>query len=172
LPHPDSAVIVAADDRFRLAFASTDDDCRQITALLTRMHAEVGRAPKNFGRAVREIDRVVHEECAMIVYDDDEPIGSAGIISYAPWYADEDEHHLTERWFYVLPDYRGTGRPFRLLFDEIGKLCADLGMRAEICIFNPHASRSGMRIRSDRYFVTAAGSVVFAGAEDRLEGTG
>lgn len=160
---------MSKDNELSLRFAEGDEDCRSILRLLIEMHKEVGRTGINFTKGCCEIDRVVKEKFAIIIWDGDKAIGSAGIIEVSAWYSDDADSHLTERWFYVLPEYRRSSKAFEIMFDEIRQFATEVKLPAMLTIFNPDGPRDcdrlatdGMRARfvAEKFFFQPAGAIL------------
>lgn len=122
--------------------AESDEDAMKIGRLIVEMSKEVGRAAPDPNKAFIEIYRVLKEEAAWVVEDQNGlVVASLGIVSNkeGAWYSREP--FLSEQWFYVLPALR-RGDATKMLLAELQSFCDAVKMPAFIKYFDPQRLRS------------------------------
>ena len=117
--------------------AESDEDARKIARLLCEMYKEVGRLPVDANEAFKELYRIIKEEAAWLVEDQNGlEVATLGVQTVpGAWYS-PDTPFLCETWFYILPGLRG-GVARQLLEAELAAFCDATGLPAFIEYFDP-----------------------------------
>jgi GNAT superfamily N-acetyltransferase len=110
------------------------------------MSAEVGRSPVDPNAAFQEIYRVIKDEAAWIVEDQNGlEVASLGVVQQpGHWYSPHTAF-FSEQWFYVLPGLRADGAARKMLEAELSALCDLTGLPAFIKYFDPRKLASDDR---------------------------
>lgn len=95
-----------------LIMPSTEGFALMVCRLLLELHREVGIAPVNHDKLVRQCYSVLTEKRTFGLFANGGFVGSLGLVRATHYYS--DEAYLQDKWFYVRPEYRGFGG-FRLL---------------------------------------------------------
>lgn len=142
--------------------ATSDEDCKTIMRLLIGMYDEVGRAPIDPNKGFIEIYSVVHEQAAFMVFDGENLVATCGLIQPEGglWYSEST--YITERWFYVRPEYRDAGEAVALLFEAARQLSDDTGLLVLLTVFNFKRSRprSPLARVAEKFAYRPAGSIL------------
>lgn len=112
---------------------------KAIHAFLLVVAGPVLLAPVDPVKSITEIHRVVTEEAAFMAFRGEEFIGTIGIVMADWWYSQDG--FLTDRWCFVLPEYRNRG-VFDALIAEADLLAGASGVRF---VFNGKAARRSPR---------------------------
>lgn len=133
---------------------------RKVLEFLRGMHEEVGQAPLNDLKAMREIYRVSKEGALLIVQNGDDIAASCGLVQGEYWYTDAP--FMTNRWFYVHPDRRAAGTAFRMLVREVQAIVNDSGVIANIDFLVKKRGAGALELQreAERYTLAPRGTVV------------
>jgi hypothetical protein len=108
-----------------LRYAESDQDACEIHAFLLTVARPALRCEVNFLKSLLEIQRVVHDEAALMISIGNTLIGTMGLIRPQWWYG--DDVFLTDRWHFVLPEHDGSPAA-RALIEEAEAIARGAGI--------------------------------------------
>jgi len=145
----------------RWRMAESDEDAKAIGRLvILEMYREVGRAPLNPDKAFINIYDCVKRGNAAMIFNDEELVGSLGLVITDFWYSDEPQ--LVEQWAYISPDYR-DGEAGRALFSAARLIAHRKGFpHVTMIVFNKKRSKakSKLAVIGEQFDFRPAGSAV------------
>lgn len=97
-----------------IRYASTDDDVVELHRFLCVLSQPVLLAPIDAQDSVAEVMRVRDEGAALMAEIDGHLVGALGIIA-VPWWYNTKVKFLTNRFWFVFPQFHHTGVSSRLL---------------------------------------------------------
>jgi hypothetical protein len=130
----------------RYATRSDEDaarnDTRAIARLMVGSHLEAAVpehfAPLNHAKAMQQIHHVVTTGLCLMAFDGEELIGVLGCVEYDYWFSDETL--LSERFFYIKPEYR-AGPAMRAILREARLWANATDKVIQLTISNFHKDR-------------------------------
>lgn len=127
--------------------AKSDDDAFNIGRLLVEMAKEVARcemSKEDYNAAFATIHGIVEDGLAYLVADDSGlVVASLGLFLAHPWYSPRASFFV-EKWFYVLPHFRG-GIARKMLEDEAMRLSDERQMPVYLKYFDPDKMKETAR---------------------------
>lgn len=84
-----------------IRFAESDDDVINIHRFLCAIAGPMLPGPINPQKSIEEVWRVASDEVALMAIEDDQLIGTMGIIRPGFWWG--DIHYLVNRWLFAIP---------------------------------------------------------------------
>lgn len=111
----------------------SDDDCVEVHGFLCVISQPVLFAPIDAQDSINEVLRLRDEGVILVARMGGHIIGSLGLIRTGWWY-NQKSFFLTDRWFFVFPQFHHVGVAARLLAEA-----AVIGAHAEIpVVINGH----------------------------------
>jgi GNAT superfamily N-acetyltransferase len=136
-----------------IRYAENDNDCIAIHQFLLEVAQPAMRCPVSHQKSAAEVWRVATQETAIMAFHKGRLVGTMGLIAPEWWYGDGDRF-LTDRWHFVLPEFRHTEID-RLLMDEAKDIAIMAGLEF-IHQGKIRAARDGVLYTNPRLMVEAA----------------
>lgn len=109
-----------------IRYGETDADTLAIHRFLCLVAGPLLDAPIDAEDSVNEVDRVLHQDAAIMAEINGELVGSLGLIR-APFWYNRKALFLTNRWFFIFPQLQHAGVGARLLA-EAGVIAANASL--------------------------------------------
>jgi hypothetical protein len=125
---------------------ATPMDVSALYILLDKMHKEtvMSVAPINPEKLIGAINTAIHRGVVLLAEVKNKIVGSIGGLASSEWWS--DQMHLSDMWFYVLPDSRNSSAAIKLV-----KSFIKIGNEASMKIKLGHVY-SGDFERKDKFF--------------------
>jgi len=125
---------------------ATPVDVSALYILLDKMHREtvMSVAPINPEKLIGAINTAIHRGVVLLAEVKNKIVGSIGGMASSEWWS--DQMHLSDMWFYVLPDSRNSSAAIKLV-----KSFIKIGNKANMRIKLGHVY-SGDLERKDKFF--------------------
>lgn len=102
----DKASAVDGAEAAIVRYAETDEDAIAIHRFLLVVAADSMIGKVDHIKSASEVWRVCRDECAIMLIHKGMMVGTMGVIAVDWWYGPDT--FMTDRWHFVLPDYKNT----------------------------------------------------------------